>query len=130
MLTIVNSHLIISKCKFKTCPNWTKIGPTWTYFGSICPKNGVGWATILHQKFNFSKILISSKFKLNPPSLEVKKKIHSCIFKCVFLKIITLACTKTWAGCLKKGVGLLQLCTKTWAECTCFGAVCPSFGIG
>ena len=66
---------LISKCKLKSCPYWTKTCPHWTYFGSNYPKNGVGLAVTLDKNFNFSKVLLSPKFNNNSIIIEVKKKI-------------------------------------------------------
>ena len=66
---------LISKCKLKRCPYWTKTCPHWTYFGSNYPKNGVELAVTVDKKFNFLKVFLSPKFNNNSIIIEVKKKI-------------------------------------------------------
>ena len=57
------------KCKLETCPYKT-------HFGSICPKNGIGLATIWDQKIKkiyFFKVIVVPKFNNNSMSIELKK---------------------------------------------------------
>ena len=120
----------ISKCKPEVCPYCTKKNPLCLSFGTHCPKNGVGLAQLLDQKFDFLNFFLASKFKHNPLSINVKKKIHYHIFKPAILMIFTKACTKTRAGYLKTRAGLQILCIKTWADCPSCGVVCLSYGTG
>ena len=57
-----------------TCPYWTKTCPHWTCFGPNYPENWVGLAVNVDKNFNFSKVLLSPKFKYNSMSMVVKKK--------------------------------------------------------
>ena len=49
--------------------------------GAYCTQNGVGLEELLDQKFDFSKVFMSSKFKPNPQNIEVVKKNHYYISK-------------------------------------------------
>ena len=84
-----NPWIIISKCKSKSCPYCTKMYPLCLSFGTHCPKNGVGLAQLLDQKFDFLIFFLASKFKHNPLSINVKKQIHYHIFKPAILMIFT-----------------------------------------
>ena len=89
VLSHTGTYTVDSKCKPKMCPHCTKMCPLCLSFGADCPKNGVGLAQLLDQKFDFFKVFIASKFKYNPLSIEVKKKIHYHIFKWVIFMIFS-----------------------------------------
>ena len=78
---------LISKCKLKSCPYWTKTCPHWTCFGTNYPKNGVGLALTLDKNFKFSKVLLSPKFKHNSMSIAVKKKNLYYMFNLTFDRV-------------------------------------------
>ena len=59
----------------------TQMGTICTHFHPPCTQNGVGLEELLDQKFDFSKVFMSSKFKYNPQNIEVVKKNHYYIFK-------------------------------------------------
>ena len=59
----------------------TQMGTMCTHLGTPCTQNGVGLEELLDQKFDFSKVFMSSKFKPNPQNIEVVKKNHYYISK-------------------------------------------------